>query len=465
MKRAIPATLVGCAALVVAATVAPATAVPAPNATPAAVAARSTYAALRAGTLSKTAGVVDICAKRKLRCQAEVVTMSKSSSIPLSQSKSSVVGPDAFAPPVGYGPKQLAQAYGLTTAPSRTGTIVVIGAGAYPTLASDLAIYRSTYHLPSCTTTNGCFEQLNYLGGKPYQPAKGLFNQLNEEAVAVETALDVDMASAACPACHIVSMQVPLADGFPDSTKQVHAAVLHFATGVQTAHRLGASAVSISYGYPTDQYSDTGKIAAMMKVPGMPIVSSSGDYGFLATYGQWPQSLSTVTSAGGTSLYPDKSAARGYTEVAWNGAGSGCSIDVPPAAGQPRSVYKFCDHHRAASDISADADPYTGVAVYDSYAPGTGMPYGFVVVGGTSVSSPYIAGLYARAPASATVLGPNTLYAAPSKAFNDVTLGTNAGVGYCAFEGFSNALCDARTGWDGPTGLGTPVGLAPFGGS
>lgn len=78
------------------------------------------------------------------------------------------------------------------------------------------------------------------------------------------------------------------------------------------------------------------------------------------------------------------------------------------------------------------------------------MPYGFIVVGGTSASSPFIAGLYARAQTSTSTVGPSTLYAAGSSAFHDVTVGTNVGVGYCRSMGYPNALCDATAGWDGP---------------
>jgi subtilase family serine protease len=408
-------------------------------------------AELRAGTLGHDHGAVDVCAAHHLACNAVVVTTAKGSSTPL-----------AFRPPVGYGARDLEDAYGITGAPSRTGTIVVIGAGAYPTLESDLAIYRRTYNLPDCTSASGCFQQLNFKGGAPYKPTQNKDLQFGEEDIAVETSLDVDMASAACPKCHIISMQVPLLDGFYGNKAHIHQAIQDFADGVRTAHRLGASAVSISYGYPTDQFSDKGAIASELDIPGMAIVSSSGDSGFTARQGQWPQSLSTVTSAGGTSLYPDTSSTRGYTEVAWNGAGSDCTKDVGPAVGQPASVSRNCQGKRAASDVSAVADPYTGVAVYDSYAPATGMPLGFIVVGGTSVASPFLGGLYARAPQNDAVHGPNTMYAAPAGDFTDVTTGTNAGLGYCRTVGIGNAVCDAGPGWDGPTGVGTPYGLDAF---
>jgi subtilase family serine protease len=425
-------------------------AAPAQPAQPSAAQVASLRAQLRDGTLGTDHGTAKICSAHRLRCQAEVVTTAKSSTRPL-----------ATKPPIGYGATELAKAYGVQSAPSRTGTIVVIGAGAYPTLESDLAIYRSTYGLPACTAASGCFKQINYLGGAPYAPSTDPDDQSGEQDIGVETALDVEMASAACPRCKIVSMQVPLQDGFFGTLQQTHDAILHFATGVSTARKLGASAVSISYGYPTDDYSDKGAVARLMTQPGLPIVSSSGDWGFLDTEGQWPQSLPTVISAGGTSLYP-QAGTRGYTEIAWNGAGSGCTPDLPPAAGQPKKVSSLCHGARTASDVSAVADPYTGVAVYDSYAPGTGVPFGFIVVGGTSVSSPFLAGLYARAPGNPTVLGPSTLYAAPATSFNDVTIGTNAGLGYCKTVDVGNAVCDSGPGWDGPTGLGTPRGLEPF---
>lgn len=423
---------------------------------------------LRRGLLAKDHGTLAVCGTRHLHCLAQVLTTRRGGRTPLHTgpiSRSAIgadhVGPQAVVPAVGYGATELSRAYGLAGANTSTGTIVVIGAGAYPTLESDLGIYRATYRLPACTVANHCFRQLNYAGKAPYKPATGELPTYVEEAIAVETALDVDMASAACPTCKIVSLQVPLIDGYADGTKQLHAAVLHFATAVQTAKKLGASAASISYGYPTDSYSDTGKIAAMMRQPGMAVVSSSGDSGFLGDEGQWPQGLSTVTSVGGTSLYAAQTS-RKYAEAAWNGAGSGCTDDVGPAVGQPKSISKHCDGHRTASDVSAVADPYTGVAVYDSYAPASGLPYGFLVVGGTSASSPFIAGMYARSGKNSAVVGPNTLYAHPSTAFNDVTLGTNAGVGFCAASGYDNALCDARKGWDGPSGLGSPKGLATF---
>jgi subtilase family serine protease len=427
----------------------PASASRAPHSSAAAVA----RAELRDGTLQRDHSLINVCSAHRLACNAVVVARGKATKGTTAM---------AFKPAVGYGAGELENAYGISGTPSRTGMIVVIGAGAYPTLESDLGVYRSTYHLPACTTANGCFTQLRYNGKAPYQPATRRYLQFAEEEIAVETALDVDMASAACPACKITSLQVPLKDGFFGNKKHIHNAISHFATGVQTAHSMGANAVSISYGYPTDKFSDHGAIANKLNIPGMPIVSSSGDSGFTIRQGSWPESLRTVTSVGGTSLYKDNSNSRGYSEVAWNGAGSNCTKDLGPAEGQPASVTRYCRGHRTDSDVSAVADPYTGVAVYDSYAPGSGHPFGFITVGGTSAASPFVAGMYARAPQNDQVVGPNTIYAAPAADFTDVTTGTNFGLGYCPTTGVGNPVCDARPGWDGPTGVGTPYGLDAF---
>lgn len=414
-------------------------------------AAAKARAELRDGTLAQHAGLINVCQAHHLACNAIILAKSKHSSSAL-----------AFKPAVGYGARELQKAYGLHGAASRHGTITVIGAGAYPTLQSDLNVYRSTYGLPACTTGNGCFTQLNYKGNAPYSPTTHKFLQFGEEEIAVETALDVDMASAACPKCKIISLQVPLKDGFFGNKKHIDNAILHFATAVQTAHRLGATSVSISYGYPTDKYSNSGTIAKMMRVPGMAITSSSGDSGFMARQPSWPANLTTVTAVGGTSLYANRSNKRGFTELAWNGAGSGCQPGLGAAVGQYKRITKFCGGHRAVSDVSGVADPYTGVAVYDSYAPASGMPLGFIVVGGTSASSPFIAGMYSRAPRNSAVVGPNTIYAAPARKFHDVTIGTNYTVHACPTAGVGNPVCDARPGWDGPTGRGTPNGLSLF---
>jgi hypothetical protein len=408
-------------------------------------------AQLRAGLTSKGHAPYDFCASAGLRCQASYLTASAGTTKPLASSR-----------PIGYGADDLARAYSLTKAASGRGIIAILDAGAYPTLEADLKVYRSTYHLPACTVASKCLTIADYKGGKPLRPSRDPFSRFVEEQVAVETALDVQMASAACPSCRIVELQLPVLDAAPSDQKSLDAAVTDFGTATRTAVQLGASAVSISYGYPTDAYTDRGAPAKALNQPGVAIVASSGDSGFTGPFGAWPQSLPTVISAGGTSLYQSGTSKTGFSEVAWSGAGSGCTPDVGPASGQPASISRACGGKRVGSDISAVADPTTGVAVYDSYAPDSGFAPGFLVVGGTSASAPFIAGLYARASVSKKLLGPNRLYSAPKTAFTDVTLGQNAPTGVCKLMRIDNRVCTAGPGWDGPTGLGTPKGLAAF---
>lgn len=375
------------------------------------------------------------------RCLAEVLTVRPGSTIVLSTPA-----------PAGYGPATLARAYSL---PKPTvgdvGTVVILDEGADPNLESDLNTYRSTYGLPACTTANGCFAEYNEHGGTPLAPSKSRIGKEFDEEVGVETSLDVDMASAACPTCHIIELTVNR-DIFSSNDK----AASDFGPAVDTAAKLGASSVSISYQFAPDATLDLGPVAGDFFHPGMAITSSSGDGGYEGAPDGWPQDLPDVTSVGGTSLYT--TGKNTFEEVGWDYGGSGCATDLGPAIGQPATVSAACNGLRASTDVSADADPNTGVAVYDSYAPFSHQPYGWIVVGGTSVSSPFIAGLYARAGNLTQVEGPNTLYGDPAKDFNDITAGSNYYPGGCT----PAVICTAGPGWDGPTGRGTPHGLGGF---
>jgi subtilase family serine protease len=431
---------------------------------------------LRAGTLGRTHAYYDACRagahgiRLNLGCQSLVVAKTATGS--------GAATPMTTADPAGYSPAELATAYHLPAASTSTRTIAIVGVGAYPSLAADLATYRSQYGLPACTTANGCLKITDYKGGPALasNPSMGSV----EEAYAEETALDVDMASAACPSCKIDMVQIPenylkllLASyGSPDGL------AADFGTAVNEAAALGASAVSMSYGLPGASGHaavETGATAKALHHPGMAVVASSGDAGYTGTAQLWPARLPWVTAAGGTSL---KTADGGqtYTNTAWGslftpkgqttskwvGAGSGCATDLPPAQGQPAAVAAICGGHRAVADASADADPLTGVAVYDTYTPNSGSGGGWTVVGGTSAASPYLAGLYARAGNLTSVDGPNTLYTAPSGTLTDVTGGSNSQSGATGCKTYDAALCTGAPGWDGVTGLGTPNGLGAF---
>ncbi len=129
--------------------------------------------------------------------------------------------------------------------------------------------------------------------------------------------------------------------------------------------------------------------------------------------------------------------------------------------------------------MSADADPYTGVAVYDSTE--TEGNKGWATIGGTSVAAPIIASVFALAGGAHEVAYPaRTLYENELQtpgALHDVTLGSNGecrkpfekstGTSGCtvaeqARNCSAAAICLAGPGYDGPSGVGTPDGLAAF---
>ena len=398
-----------------------------------------------AGTLLKTHGLRAVCG----HCDAEVVTTGPSSKTALSASL-----------PSGYGPASLATVYDLPSTSTSTATIAIIDAGVDAHLASDLATYRRTYGLPACTVASGCLKLENYTGGAQPAPQRSGLGAYTEEEVGVETSLDLDMASAACSTCHLLEISVPWQDANDDNDVSTN----DFATAVNAAVAAHTTAVSISYGYTTDAMNTSGFDLAAFNHKGVPITVSTGDDGFNGGIHQpWPSDLPTVVAVGGVTL---PTSAKGKA-TAWYDTGSGCETDFAAAKGQPASVTADCGGHRAAADVSADADPATGVAVYDTYAPSTGQPGDWMIVGGTSASAPYIGALFARTGHLPAVNGPNTLYAAPAADFTNITSGNNdfsgQGALTCAqFPGVSEKLCDGGKGWNGPTGIGIPHGLGAF---
>jgi hypothetical protein len=322
------------------------------------------------------------------------------------------------------------------------------------TLASDLAVYRSTYGLSACTTGNGCLKLENYTGGNQPAPQTSTQGKEVEEEIAVETSLDMDLASAACPTCHLLEISVPYTSGVNDNATSTGT----FATAVNTAVAAGAKAISISYGYTESTTNTSGTQLSSFNHPGVAITVSTGDSGFNGgTHQDWPSNLPYVVAVGGTTLHS------ATNETAWSGGGSGCETRFTAATGQPSAVTALCGGHLAAADVSADADPNTGLAVYDTDAPYSHDPYDWTVVGGTSASAPYIGGLFARAGVSASVNGPNTLFAAASSNFRDITSGSNQESLRCSsYPALSPKMCTAGSGYDGPTGLGVPHGLGAF---
>ena len=330
--------------------------------------------------------------------------------------------------PSGYGPADLQSAYLLPSATAGTGqTVAIVDAYNDPTVASDLSTYRAQFNLPACTTSNGCFRVVNQAGGTNLPRNNGGW--------AEEISLDVDMVSAICPNCHILLVEA--------STSSM----TNLGTAVNEAAKLGATEISNSYG-GGESSADNTYDANYFRHPGIAITASSGDSGYGA---QYPAASQYVTAVGGTSLTRSANT-RGWSEAAWSSAGSGCSrYDAQPAwQSGVSNVLSVCSK-RAVADVSADADPATGVAVFDSYSY-QGLS-GWLVFGGTSVASPIIASVYALAGNASSVVSGSYPYAHASS-FNDVTSGSNGNCG--------TLMCNAATGWDGPTGLGTPIGTTGF---
>ncbi|AEW98495.1 S53 family peptidase [Streptantibioticus cattleyicolor] len=330
------------------------------------------------------------------------------------------------ATPSGYGPADLRSAYNIPAGGGSGQTVAIVDAYDDPNAESDLATYRSQYGLPACTTANGCFKKVNETGGTKYPRANSGW--------AGEISLDLDMVSAMAPNAHIILVEANTAN------------MTDLGASVNTAVKLGAKFVSNSYG-GSESSSDTGYDSTYFNHPGVAITVSSGDGGYGVEY---PASSPYVTAVGGTALKRDSSTARGWSESVWStssteGAGSGCSAYEPKPSWQTDSGCA----ERTVADVSAVADPATGVAVYQTYGGS-----GWTVYGGTSVAAPLIAGVYADAGAPSASYPAADAYAHPG-ALNDVTTGSTAS---CS----PAYLCTAGTGYDGPTGLGTPNGLAAF---
>lgn len=356
-------------------------------------------------------------------------------------------GVTAQAAPSGYGPADLQSAYNLPSATAGGGTTVaVVDAYNDPSIASDLSAYRSQYGLPACTVASGCFQVINQNGQASPPPPDAAGTGWD-----VEESLDVDMVSAACPNCSII-----LVEANSDNNTDMYAAE-------DAAVNLGAKFVSDSWA--SCEYSGETSDDQYFNHPGVVITAASGDWGYLdqapptsCDTPSYPAISQYVTAVGGTSLVRDPSVSRGWAETVWGsssageGTGSGCSGYEPQPSWQA-GVASGCAN-RTDNDVSAVADPGTGVAVYDSYTGG-----GWGEVGGTSVAAPVIASAYALAglPASGSYPAsyPYTHYTTDPSEFNDVTSGAD---GTCT----PAVLCTAGPGWDGPTGLGTPAGVTAF---
>jgi len=354
------------------------------------------------------------------RCHAQVVTDARGA-------------PNAASTPTGYGPAQFHGAYQLPASASTAQTIAIVDAYDDPKIESDLAAYSATFGLPACTTANGCFSKVNQSGAPgPYPNANSGW--------ALEIALDVEVAHAICPNCKIL-----LVEASSNS-------LANLAAAVNTAAKLGATEISNSYG--GSEFSSEVNDSAYNH-PGIAVTVASGDSGYGA-FG-YPAASPYVVAVGGTTLSLGPGNAYGG-ETAWSGAGSGCSSYLAAPAWQvadPSWALTGCGAKRGVADVAADANPSTGAAVYDT------VRYqgrsGWFQVGGTSLSSPLIAGVFALAGGASSAYPAAGLYFhqldSPAT-LHDVTSGSN---GTC-----STIMCRGAAHYDGPTGVGTPNGVGAF---
>jgi PKD repeat protein len=294
---------------------------------------------------------------------------------------------------------------------------------------ADLAAYRSAYGLPPCTASNGCFEKVNQRGAAAPLP-------VSDPEWEQEESLDLDAVSAVCPNCHIILVEAN------------SATLTDLQAAMSTAAAMGANQISDSWSATSSSV-----LSGTYTFPHVATVAASGDIGYPgAGTDNYPAAFPGVTAAGGTTLTAATASSdvRGFSEGAWSlsgayGGGSGCDLHVAKPAYQT----DIGCTGRSYSDLSADADPTTGLIVYDS---GNG---GWMVLGGTSLATPIIASYYAIT--GVTSASPRWAYT-DSGRLNDVVSGSN---GACA----TNILyiCNAGVGYDGPTGAGSISGTVVTG--
>ncbi len=393
----------------------------------------------------------------------------------------------------GLTPKALHSAYALPLETASSQTVAIIDAYNDPDAEGDLETYDHEFGLPACTTAGGCFQQVNENGesGPANLPfpkstaeldaALGGTSEESEEAENAigwsrEISLDVQIAHATCQNCHIVLVEAE------------SPSYLNLEAAEDTAARLHATEISNSWG-GEPLLGDS----PAFEHPGVVITASAGDDGYLnwdaannweRGYADYPAASPNVVAVGGTRLALNSPGNTWQSETVWNGdgaGGGGCSTEL---LAQPWQLDDSdwssvgCGKYRAVADVSADADPYTGVAIYDSYQECNSTHW--CTLGGTSLASPLVASVFALAGGSHGVEYPaKTLYenaAQTPASLHDVVSGSNGscskhfvgdGLSGCKAEVESKSchselICLAGPGYDGPSGVGTPDGLAAF---
>jgi subtilase family serine protease len=347
-----------------------------------------------------------------LRCHTHVITDEYGKDLTSSTPPSSA-----------YTPTQFHKAYNLPDVTTGTPpTIAIVDAYDSPTIANDLNAYSAQFGLPLCTTTNPCFKKVNQYGQQSSYPS---YNS----GWAEEISLDVEIAHAICQNCNIILVEAA-SSSFSDLW-----------TAEQTAAS-SANIVSNSWGtseFNSEQYYDY----VFSSNRNTTFTFSAGDSGYGVEY---PAASPYVVAVGGTSLTLNSDNSR-QSETVWSGTGSGCSAYESKPSFQSDTLCK----RRTVVDVAAAADPYTGGAAV--YINGS-----WYQIGGTSLASPLIAGVYALSGNLSSSRNPflsNSYPYTHRSSLYDVTQGSN---GSCS----GSLLCSAGSGYDGPTGNGTPNGVGGF---
>jgi outer membrane protein assembly factor BamB len=337
--------------------------------------------------------------------------------------------PDASPAPVGLSPAQIKSVYNFPTSGTAGSgkTIAIVDAYDDPTAESDLGVFSSQFGLPACTTGNGCFSKVDQNGGTSYPVADGGWS--------LEISLDVQWAHAIAPGARILLVEATT-NNFSD---------LLAAEDYAKAH---AQYVSNSWG--AGEFLGESSFDSHFAQSGVSFFVSAGDAGLPAEY---PSSSPNVISVGGTTLHFDVNG-NFTSETGWSSGGGGCSaLEAPNAAQSGFAQYAQvnCGGKRATPDVSLDADPASGVSVYDT-TPYNGAT-GWFQVGGTSASSP----MWAARSADAGVLVDAAYVYGNSLAYRDITSGNN---GASCLIGFD--LCSGRGSWLDPAGATAPS-ISSFG--
>ena len=334
----------------------------------------------------------------------------------------------------GYTPAQIRHAYGVDQiASDGTGQIIaVIDAYGSPTLPGDFATFCAQYNLPDLSNPST-------LHIATPQGAPGVVNQ----GWALETSLDVEWAHAVAPGAQIL-LVVARSNSVDDLMKAVDYATNY--VDPQT----GRTVAQVSMSFGGGEFRFETLYDSHFQGPGVTYLAASGDGGAGTLY---PAASPDVLSVGGTTLDLDPSTANVLAEVAWPESGGGPSQYETEASGQ----YAWQGSGvRETPDVSWDANPVTGVNVYDSV--GYGYASGAFVVGGTSVGAPSWAAVMAITNSMRTngsvFASSSDVYALGSPAsfteyFRDITVGTNQLS--MIYPGFA-----CTTGYDEVTGLGSP---------